>query len=625
MTTLSKIFLYIQTTFKLGISNVAYIAWYRFTLKSGFRRCFFPKRNISIIGDVFSPCRAHSNYPSQWKNILLTDADKIKSGNIRYYAYHWKNIGSPPNWYLNPFNNNIYPNNQQHWTQLPDFLPEVGDIKNIWEASRFEWVSTLSRAHAVTGEIKYLDTLNHWIKDWTEKNPLNVGPNWKCGQEASIRVFNLINSALILDQVERPSKTLCDIVYAHLERISTNILYAIAQDNNHGMSEASALFIGGHWLNVISDSYPQASHFAHKGRKWLENRINKLVNDDGSFSQHSTTYHRVLLDTLIFAELWRQKLELSAFSHDFYLKANVAINWLWILIDEDSGNCPNLGSNDGALFLNMHSCDYRDFRPSLQTALALFSNKKYFDSGKWDEPLYWFGKLNENIIKDTNKKSSTILFGGYVVIQSTQSWCLLRFPHFRFRPSHNDVFHFDLWYKNENILCDSGTYSYHPTSEEASIDLSSINYHNTVSFDQSEQMPKISRFLLCKWIKPDFISNIIINSDDQQVWNGSCHDAKGNKHERKIEVYDNNYTIYDTLSGPFQKATLGFNLSQQDCILDNGTLITDFGMIRFPDKADVLLIDSISSDYYMEKHKIKRLSLIVKETGIYITQIICNK
>jgi hypothetical protein len=40
----------------------------------------------------------------------------------------------------------------QHWADLKDFHPEAGDIKNIWEASRFEWVVTLARAYAISGD-----------------------------------------------------------------------------------------------------------------------------------------------------------------------------------------------------------------------------------------------------------------------------------------------------------------------------------------------------------------------------------------------------------------------------------------------------------------------------------------
>ena len=49
------------------------------------------------------------------------------------------------------------------------------------------------------------------------------------------------------------------------------------------------------------------------GRYWLENRVAHLVEPDGSFSQYSINYHRVLLDTLCMVEIWRRAINLPMF------------------------------------------------------------------------------------------------------------------------------------------------------------------------------------------------------------------------------------------------------------------------------------------------------------------------
>ena len=97
----------------------------------------------------------------------------------------------------------------------------------------------------------------------------------------------------------------------HLERISSTVLYAEAQDNNHWTSEAAALFIGGSWLASESSYALAGSQWAKTGRRALECSVNRLVLQDGSFAQHSLTYHRLLLDTLVQVELWRRLLALD--------------------------------------------------------------------------------------------------------------------------------------------------------------------------------------------------------------------------------------------------------------------------------------------------------------------------
>ncbi len=625
MSLIKKVFLYIDTSLKLGLLNVLYITWYRASLKTGVRRLFFPQMGFHIRGDFYDKGYVKPTLPDEWKNNILNESKEIIAGKLRYYAFHWKEAGSPPDWFLNPFNGKKYPDTTSHWTKLTAFDPIAGDIKNIWEASRFEWVVTLARAYAVSSDRVYLETINTWLNDWTDKNPLNTGPNWKCGQEASIRVFNVLHAALILEQENYPSTALTEFIYLHLERISSNIRYAIAQDNNHGTSEVAGLFIGGTWLSHYGTSERQrirGFNLSVKGRKWLENRIAYLIEQDGSFAQHSVTYHRVLLDTLIFTEFWRQKLNEPPFSDDFYRKARAAIEWLSLMIDPVSGDAPNLGPNDGALLLNTHQCDYRDFRPTIQTASVLFNNAKLFGDGQWDEPLFWFNLKNTSYKTNGIVKKSKVLPGGYVIMKGKESWGMLRYPMFRFRPKHNDVFHFDLWYKGNNILRDSGSYSYNVDVKELNGYFGSVKAHNTVSFDDHEQMPAISRFLKGHWIRPDSIGQTEQLEGVGIKWSGKYTDYKGNKHRRTIILNEDTWIIEDILSGDYRKANVTWRLIPGDYKIDRNRIFGSWGNIDIlPDECELTLKEGFESPYYWHKRKIPVLTVSCNTIQKIITRI----
>jgi hypothetical protein len=609
---ITRIFFYFDIIWRIGFSNTAYIIWYRFTLKTGIRKWFFPQQPFPNDRAFFHPVDTFDDYPEEWKAPVVRDAERIIQGQIRYYSYHWKTVGNPPDWFLNPFNNRTHPDFFKHWTAINDFNHYIGDIKNVWEASRFEWVVTLARAYMISGENVYLNTLNQWLKDWAEKNPLNTGPNWKCGQEASIRVFNLLNAALILKQWDNPESSLIEFIYQHLERISCNIHYAIAQDNNHGTTEAAALFTGGIWVSKLSTSGTvigkRARKIANQGRRWLENRLKKLVEKDGSFSQHSVNYHRVLLDTLVFSDYWRRKMEVFPFSQIFYKRIDAIVHWILALTDEISGNAPNLGANDGSHLLNNHSCDYRDFRPSIQISSILFQNKKYFQSGPWDEPCYWFALnfKNNEVIK--REKTSVVSAGGYLIMHSQDSWGLLRWPMYRFRPSHNDVFHFDLWYKGQNILRDAGSYSYNTGEELISDYFKSAKAHNTISFDDHEQMPRLGRFILAKWIKADHIGKIEKLPDGSNRWVGAYRDFKGNRHERSIVWQENNWIIEDRFSGDFKKAEIVYRLVKNGDVIDDSRIESSWGIMSTGESDCKIKINKgWESLYYWQKQEVDEL------------------
>src|SRR5439155_27177209 len=113
-------------------------------------------------------------------------------------------------------------------------------------------------------------------------------------------------------------------------RISLTTLYAVAQDNNHGTSEAAGLFVGGSWLARFGAGDPRSrgQRWAEKGRKLLNKRVRRLILPDGSFSQHSLTYHRMLLDTLSVAEAWRRYGGEMLFAGQVYNRAGGGARWV---------------------------------------------------------------------------------------------------------------------------------------------------------------------------------------------------------------------------------------------------------------------------------------------------------
>lgn len=609
----------IVTLNRLGWHNVIYVAWYKFCLKFGLSRKRYPIKVIDTEFDFFSDTPTDKSKNTTDPKIIEF-AKSLIQGDFRFYGYHRVRLGNPPNWFLNPFNGKMYPDYKKHWIDIPDFNPKIGDIKNIWESARFEWAPILAAAYSQTGVNEYLKTLNSWLSDWCNQNPINQGPNWKCGQESGIRIMQLLNASLILQQHKSPSKSLFSFVELSLERISKNIRYSIAQDNNHGTSEAAALYIGGIFLEkngiIIGEKYKK------KGKKWLKERINHLVQLDGSFSQHSVNYHRLLLDSMSFVELWRRTFDDEDFGINFKEKVNSAIIWLYYFVDLESGDAPNLGANDGAFLTSFSACSYRDFRPSLQLASILFSQKKLFISGPWDNLVKVFG-IDSDIYKCTSiEKKDKILDASYAILNNDNSWALMRLPKFKFRPSHNDVHHVDLWIKGKNVICDSGTYSYNPSDAYKDIDLKGVKYHNTVYFDQNDPMPIISRFLLGSWLRPLYAPQLKMYGSQSSI-KSAYKDQYGNTHARTItKISNSQWQIIDDLNGDFKKAVIGLNVVGS--IKNTGKqLIAESFKMNFP-LDSIMVKESIISRYYNQLEKIHRIEVLVESPGSYITSILIN-
>jgi hypothetical protein len=608
----------VRTALALGLPNVARAASYRLGVKLGLN----PVRRLRATtprGPFFRPaqglCAVAAPAVSSWQSSASLFS-------------HWpiEISVTPPDWLANPINAQRSASPERDWWLIPDFDPVVGDIKLIWELSRMDWV--LAFAQRVRhGETGALESLNGWLTDWCRQNPPYKGPNWKCGQEASIRVMNLAMAAVMLGQVRNVEPGLCDLVRLHLQRIAPTVQYAMAQDNNHGTSEAAALFIGGSWLAACG--LAEGEPWARTGRRWLENRGLRLIGAQGSFSQYSLNYHRVMLDTLCIVELWRRHLELPAFSARWQERALAATQWLRHMINPINGDGPNLGANDGARLLQLTDTPYRDYRPSVQLGGALFAGQRaYAQTGPWDDALEWLGvELPKEVCAEP--QSYVADDGGFAMLRRGAAMAMLRYPRFRFRPSQADALHLDVWLGGENLLRDAGTYSYNTDPQW-------LNYfggtasHNTVQFDGRDQMPRLSRFLLGDWLNTVHLRALNDDGEVTQVAAG-YRDSFGARHYRNITLKDTLLQVTDDLHGFRSKAVLRWRLMLGDWQLEHtptGPCLTlsSRNNLRLHVSTNVPikrceLVLGWESRHYLEKSQLPVLEVEVTQPGTLTTEL----
>lgn len=536
-----------RTALALGLPNIARAAGYRVGVRLGlnpvhrlrgqvpagpfFGASRLPEQSAPAVSDWQASARLFSRWP-------------VALG------------GGPPDWLANPMTGQRMPAPERHWWQIPDFDPAVGDIKLVWELSRMDWVLALAQ-RVRQGEAGALERLNTWLADWCTHNPPYRGPNWKCGQEASIRVMHLACAALLLGQVRDAMPGLRDLIALHLQRIAPTVQYAMAQDNNHGTSEAAALFMGGSWLALLGDA--RGAGWANTGCKLLENRAARLIGEHGTFSQYSLNYHRVMLDTFCVAECWRRALALPAFSPLWQARALAATRWLHTLTDAATGDGPNVGANDGARLLQLADTAYRDHRPSVQMAMALFAGQRaYAADGTWNHALEWLG-IDVPAAAASAPGNLQADDGGFMVMRRHGVMVMLRYPRFRFRPSQADALHLDLWVNGQACLRDAGTYSYNTEPQWIEY-FGGVAGHNTIQFDGRDQMPRLSRFLLGDWLRTEQLEPLQATTTDVHA-GASYRDAAGASHHRHVDLGDNVLRVRDHVQGFVRCAVLRWRLA----------------------------------------------------------------
>jgi hypothetical protein len=618
--------IYLSTALRLGVANVARVLIYRACKRAGIYRWLLPRRKSGPLGlRVNSPSDA-AQLPTPWVDrSVLTEADEVLKGRATYFSVHVHDVGNPPNWFLNPFQNRRHPQPELHWSKIADFSSEGGDIKVVWELSRFGWAPVFARAWRISGDARYLRALHVWMEDWWRCNPPNTGPNWMCGQETSIRLMNMLLALRVAGLEKNGGSGLEVFVESHCRRIDLTTIYALAQDNNHAISEATGLFTGGAWLARYGEgeSRDPGQQWAEKGRKLLEGRVGRLILPDGSFSQHSLTYHRVMLDTLSIVESWRRNVEEVPFTENFYTRAAAATRWLGAMIDPMVGDGPNLGANDGAHPYRLDASAYRDFRPCLQLASLLFIGSAALSSGPWDESAAWLGVLAEGPVRPWVNDLSSAVFpdGGYVVLRNGKgARVLLRAPTARFRPAHADALHLDLWWRGKNLLRDGGTYAYAGGGAVAE-ELASVVGHNTQQFDGHDQMPRLGRFLYGAWVRVAGAPQIDARAD-AQTWQGSYTDVWGAQHQRTVSLKNDSVCVLDHVQGFKSSAVLRWRLAPGNWLQNATGCASAMGQVRVETSVPIRrmsLETGWESRHYLEKSAVPVLEVEISQSPAVLT------
>lgn len=431
---------------------------------------------------------------------LAGKAKKILAGKLCFFNHEWKDLGEGYDWITNPVTGHQY-DISKHWSEINDFDPENGDIKDVWEKSRFTFLLSIIRYdfHFLEDHSEFVFTE---IEDWIDKNPINRGPNWKCSQEISLRLFNWSYALAFYKNSPALSperwEKIQNAIYWSLHHVYHHINFSrIAVRNNHAITETLCLTIS----EMLFPFIPETKKWAKKGRKWFEQEIPYQIYEDGTFLQFSMNYHRVVIQLFSLGIAITEKHQ-QPFSPIIYERAHKSLDFLYQCVQEENGFVPNYGNNDGALFFPLSETEYRDYRPQLNTLHHLLTGAALFNDKDLAEDSNWVtNKENrERRYKPLSKKTGTHSFpiGGFYLLREKDTFTFIRCGNHNDRPAQADNLHIDLWKNGVNILRDSGTYKYN-TKKELQDYFSGTASHNTVKIGNHSQMLKGSRFIWYYW------------------------------------------------------------------------------------------------------------------------------
>lgn len=344
------------------------------------------------------------------------------------------------------------------WRHMPE-----GDPEFIYQFNRHRYWICLGQAYALTGDEKYARCFVDQLQSWMEDNPINQetkNTTWRT-IEAGIRGENWVKA---MEYFEDCPVVTGEVRERFLEGLRlhgeylTDCRVPFSDKSNWGVLESHGLFDIGAYLMKRGENALGEAYVAEAVLR-LERELNIQIMDDGVHWEQSPMYHnevlRCLLEVLRVAG--RQGISLPR-SLSEKARAMALADLAWMKPDRTQ---PLNGDSDRT--------DLRDvFTPAAW--LLKDSRLRFAGYGRLDfESIWELGAEAALEYESMRAETPECLFHA---LEQSGNWCLRSgwdrdgdYLHFKCGSlggghGHFDKLHVDLSIAGEDVLIDSGRYTY---------------------------------------------------------------------------------------------------------------------------------------------------------------------
>ena len=297
----------------------------------------------------------------------IARAEDVLAGRLSWLVPGYPDGAQPPRWHtaLGP----------EDWPLAPVWELDItseerkGDVRQTWELSRHQYLSTLARAHLLTGEERYAAAIGEHLADWIARNPVGVGVNWLHAQEAALRIKSWLFALAATSRssaidVER-RLLLYKILTLHGELVARTLSLG-ANTHNHLITEVCGLLE----LSVAMPSLRRAEQFRSVAGSLLQAEVQRQFFDEGSPGEGATSYHLFVLESVLEVLALRRRAVL-------HLTERVRARVLAMLdfarrILRPDGTLPLIGDADSGRGFRLTELNEQDRRGVLAIGALLF-------------------------------------------------------------------------------------------------------------------------------------------------------------------------------------------------------------------------------------------------------------
>ncbi|POX43275.1 heparinase [Streptomyces sp. Ru73] len=252
----------------------------------------------SVAGARFTvvlPAGTAAAVPPDAAKRLLAEADRLMCGHAEFFGVVRDDLVDP-DWWYDPKTGRRAP-----WGYAFDvpYRDEeaVGDIKQIWELSRHQYLTVLAAAYAITGDERYAERVAAHLRSWWAANPPLRGVHWISGIELGIRLLSWVWIRRLLDGWPGAAGLFEENPVAlhqiwHHQRWLAAFPSRGSSANNHVIAEAAGQFAAA----CAFDWFPASARWRADALRSLDRHLRGNTFRSGLNRELATEYHGLVLE-----------------------------------------------------------------------------------------------------------------------------------------------------------------------------------------------------------------------------------------------------------------------------------------------------------------------------------------
>ncbi|MFD5258396.1 alginate lyase family protein [Streptomyces bobili] len=521
----------------------------------------------SVTGARFTavlPAGTIAAVPPDAAKRLLAEADRLMAGHAEYFGVVRDDLADP-DWWYDPKTGRRAP-----WGYAFDvpYRDEdaVGDIKQIWELSRHQYLTVLAAAYAISGDERYAERVAGHLRSWWSANAPLRGVHWTSGIELGIRLLSWVWVRRLLDGWPGAAALFEGNPVArhqiwHHQRWLAAFPSRGSSANNHIVAEAAGQFAAA----CAFGWFPSSARWRADALRSLERHLRRNTFGSGLNRELASEYHGLVLELGLaaVAEADAAGVAVPASVRLVLLRMTDAL----AAVVDNRLRPPRQGDADDGHGLVVDGPDTDRWASLLATGDAVFGRLDWWPAAPAADVRT---PLLASLIRPYAKKGTApavsrpagrpdhFADAGMTILRGPEEiWCRCDGGPHGFLSiaahAHADALSLEVRHDGVDVLADPGTYCYHGQPEWRQYFRSTLG-HNTLQLDGGDQSVSGGPFLWTRHAR----SRVLVADTSGTADGGTarwCAEHDGYQqavHRRRVELTaaSRELRVVDEVRGP---------------------------------------------------------------------------